>query len=148
MRSKTALHAKSRCRCRYRALAGAICLLIVAGATYTYVVPSFFYWTFLSPEGSLAIVRNPPAAKYRFTKLPSYDPSSQSGFQVDLRGGDISDVDLRGRLADLMHANFDSRTVWPADLPDGFDPKQIMNFGRNPGLSDRVLHQRGIVGNK
>jgi hypothetical protein len=121
-------------------------LLIVAGATCKYVVRSFAYRTILSPEGSLAIVRNPPAANFRLYKLPSYDPTSQNGFQVDLRGGDVSNVDLQGRLTDLMHANFDDRTIWPANLPDGFDPQEMMNLGRNPGLRVRELHQRGIVG--
>ena len=144
--SETELHAKSRLRRRHKVLAGVICLLILAGATYTYVVPSFAYRTLLSPEGSLAIVRNPPAPNFRLTKLRSYDPASQNAFQVDLRGGDVSRVDLQGRRADLMHANFDDRTIWPEDLPDGLDPKQMMNLGRNPGLRIREVHQMGIVG--
>lgn len=104
------------------------------------------YRTLLSPEGSLAIVRRPPAVNYRITKLPSYDPTSDVAPSIDVRGGDLSHLDLRDRFTDLMHALFDDRTIWPADLPEGFDPKQVMTIGRNPGLRVRELHQRGITG--
>ena len=104
------------------------------------------YRTLLSPEGSLAIVRQPPGLGYYVTKLPSYDPAFPDVHQADVRGGDLSDMDLRDRFTDLMHAIFDDRTIWPADLPDGFDPKQMMTLGRNPGLRVRELHQRGITG--
>ncbi len=63
------------------------------------------YRTLLSPEGSLAIVRRPPAVNYRITKLPSYDPTSDVAFQIDVRGGDLSNMDLRDRFTDLMHAD-------------------------------------------
>jgi len=78
--------------------------------------------------------------------LPSYDPASVDAFQVDLRGYDLSDLDLTGRLTDLFAADFDSRTVWPADLPSSFDPDLIMELGKSPGLGLRELHERGITG--
>lgn len=140
------LEGKARRRRRRLALTGVVGLLVVAGTTYMYAEQSIVYRTNLSPAGTLAIVHHPPVANYRFLKLPSYDPAAQNPFQVDLRGGDASQMDLKGRLADLMHANFDGRTTWPADLPDGFDPKQMMELGRNPGLRVRELHQRGVAG--
>jgi hypothetical protein len=102
--------------------------------------------TLLSPRGSLSVVRQPPAATFRKAKLPSYDPTSSDAFQIDLRGGDVSHEDLRGRLADLAQASFDDRTIWPDQLPEGFNPQQTMTLGRNPGLRVRELHQAGIAG--
>jgi hypothetical protein len=104
------------------------------------------YRTLLSPEGSLAIVRRPRGLSYRFTKLPSYDPRYPGDFRADVRGGDLSHMDLRDRFTDLILADFDDRTIWPADLPDGFEPKQMMARGRNPGLRVRELHRKGIAG--
>jgi len=51
-------------------------------------------------------------------------------------------------LADIFHASFDSRTIWPpADrMPEAFDAKRIMALGKNPGLGIRGLHVRGITG--
>ncbi len=78
--------------------------------------------------------------------LPSYDPSSTDPFQVDLRGYDLSGLDVTGRILDLLMADFDEKTVWPANLPDAFDPNLIMELGKSPGLGLRELHARGITG--
>jgi hypothetical protein len=136
-----AAEAKQRSRRRYQVLAGVICLLIVAIGVYFFVARS--------PTGSLVIVRHPepvPWQRGRLAELPSYDAKSPAGFQVDVTSADLSDLDLRGRLADLMHADFDDRTVWPENLPESFDPQRIMNLGRNPGLRVRELHEQGVTG--
>jgi len=78
--------------------------------------------------------------------LPEYDPNVTSAFQVDLRSRDLSKLDVSDRLADLQHADFDSKTKWPTQLPDGFDPSLTMELGKNPGLGLRELHRRGITG--
>ncbi|MHA2315498.1 MAG: hypothetical protein ACXACF_09525, partial [Candidatus Hermodarchaeia archaeon] len=57
--------------------------------------------------------RNPEGPRV-LKALPKYDPNSENPFQVDLRGRDLSKLDLRASLEDLMYANFDDRTVWPA----------------------------------
>ena len=56
--------------------------------------------------------------------------------------------DLRKSLDDLLYADFDSRTTWPtADrMPEGFAHERIMEFGKNPGLGVRKVHERGITG--
>jgi hypothetical protein len=41
--------------------------------------------------------------------VPHYNPESREGFQVDLRGRNLSSFDLRRLLTDLLHADFDSR---------------------------------------
>jgi hypothetical protein len=68
--------------------------------------------------------------------------------QVDLRSKNLSSLDLTERLNDLLYADFDSKTVWPEKsiLPPLFDPEQILETGKNPGLGVRTLHDRGIEG--
>jgi len=105
--------------------------------------------THLSPTGTLSVVRQPPAADFnrgRLESLPAYNPKSRHPWQVDLRSFDASSLDLSDRLADLLHASFDSRTRWPAQLPAGFDRERIMELGKDPGLRVRELHARGMTG--
>jgi hypothetical protein len=80
--------------------------------------------------------------------VPKYDPKNNSPFQVDLRARDLSKLDLRASLGDLLYAAFDDRTVWPAPdrLPKDFDRPRIVEMGKNPGLGVRSLHQKGITG--
>ena len=82
------------------------------------------------------------------SSVPAYIPNSGNAMQVDLRSSDLSALDLRQNGNDLSHACFDSRTVWPAAgrMPAGFDPQQIMEWGKKPGLGLRELHTRGITG--
>jgi serine protease AprX len=60
----------------------------------------------------------------------------------------LAKLDLRGHLELLQTMPFDSRTVWPGanKLPAGFDPVQVLEQGKNPGLGIRDLHRRGIDG--
>jgi hypothetical protein len=84
----------------------------------------------------------------RADQFPHFDPKSIEPFQADLRGCNLSALDLTGRKADLEQADFDNRTIWPpADkLPAGFDPRRILELGKNPGLGVRALHARGVTG--
>jgi hypothetical protein len=95
------------------------------------------------------IDRQPAAANYQWGKLNAlahYDPNSTKPFQVDLRSRDLTGLDLTGRLEDLLHADFDDRTKWPTQMPQGYDHQQIMELGKNPGLGIRELHKQGITG--
>ncbi len=80
--------------------------------------------------------------------LPKYDPNSDNPSQADLRGRDLSMLDLRNSIENLMYADFDDRTVWPANdmTPNGFNWQKLMELGKNPGLGVRTLHDRGITG--
>jgi hypothetical protein len=79
--------------------------------------------------------------------MPSYDSKrTDNPWQVDLRGYDLHALDLSQRLPDLLHATFDSVTRWPVVLPAGFDPARLMELGKDPGLSVRQLHAKGITG--
>ena len=105
--------------------------------------------TRLSTGGKLEIVRQPPPASFRrgrLAALPRFDPTAGRHGQVDLRGWDLSRLDLRDRRADLLQADFDAQTLWPDVLPTGFDPKQVEALGRNPGLGVRQLHAQGVTG--
>lgn len=106
--------------------------------------------TSLSPTGSLEIVRQPPPFDFvcsPLKSLSSYDPKKAGEpYQVDLRGFDLSQWDVGDRLADLLHAEFDSNTKFPAKLPAGFDPARFMELGKDPGLGVRKLHANGITG--
>jgi hypothetical protein len=74
-------------------------------------------------------------------------PDKPDPFAVDLRHHDLTKEDLSGREEVLMgYAQFDTRTKWPATLPAGYDPNQIMELGKDPGLGVRQLHQQGITG--
>jgi hypothetical protein len=111
--------------------------------------PQIEYSTLLNPGTRLGIVRQPPPVNFGrrpSSTIASYQPNSQKPFQVDLRGTDVSAARLEDRLADLLHADFDSRTVWPKKLPHDFDPAAIMERGKNAGLRVRELHQKGITG--
>jgi hypothetical protein len=105
----------------------------------------------LGPVTFPKIDRHPAAADYKrgaLTTLPVYDPASDKGWSMDLRSFDCSALDFRGSLNDLLLATFDDRTIWPAAemMPNGFDRRQIMDLGRNPGLGIQTLHESGITG--
>jgi hypothetical protein len=80
--------------------------------------------------------------------LPKYDLNLDRSWQVDLRSYDLTKLDLRNSIEDLLYASFDDRTVWPAPnrMPSDFDWQKIMELGKNPGLGIRSLHQKGITG--
>lgn len=83
-----------------------------------------------------------------FGALPRYDPNSAANWQVDLRGADLSALDLRSAGSDLAYADFDSHTVWPPSerMPSDFSPLAIAEMGKNPGLGVRQLLSQGITG--
>lgn len=100
------------------------------------------------------IVRHPPAADYtlymnngkKLASLPSYNPDSFNGGQVDIRSTDLTLLDLSDREFDLLNSLFDSKTKWPERLPDGFNPDTILDWAKNPGLNIEILHDQGITG--
>ena len=66
-----------------------------------------------------------------------------------LLGKDLSKYDLTSLSKEqLLLANYDSNTKWPPEekLPQGFNPEQVFEEGKNPGLGVRDLHARGITG--
>ncbi|WP_242850626.1 S8/S53 family peptidase [Clostridium lundense] len=100
-------------------------------------------------NGNSGIARVPKAVDYKRGKLkelPKYDGNPRKLWQMDLRSYDLSELDIKNNLKDLMYADFDSKTKWPSSLPKGFDINTIMEYGKNPGLNLRKLHKKGITG--
>jgi subtilisin family serine protease len=91
-------------------------------------------------------VEDPEGDGKELKSIPKDDPDEPS--EVDLRKADLSKLDLRSSLGDLLYADFDDRTVWPAPerMPAGFDGQKTMELGKNPGLGVRRLHEGGITG--
>jgi len=78
--------------------------------------------------------------------IPVYNENSTNPFQMDLRGRDLSSLDLSGRFNDLINSDYNSFTRWPEKLPEKFNPKTIMELGKTPGLKIKELHKKGITG--
>ena len=60
----------------------------------------------------------------------------------------LKDLDLTDQGKYLKRLEFDTTTLWPPSkkLPAGFDPKKLLEEGKNPGLGIRELHEQGING--
>jgi hypothetical protein len=85
------------------------------------------------------------------SELPIYKPggSDFERLQIpDLRGYDLSDLDLRSHADYLMYSLFDDQTKWPdkSKMPATFDINKIINYGKNPGLGVQELHALGYTG--
>lgn len=78
-------------------------------------------------------------------KMSGKTPGWSEVFRYDLRSCDASGEDL-GAISDLNDISFNSQTVWPDVLPEGFSPEEILEFNKNPGLSVRDLHRQGFTG--
>ncbi len=65
-----------------------------------------------------------------------------------MEGKSIKDLDLLGSYDALLKVTFDTRTEWPSKdkLPKEFNPQEIIEIGKNPGLGIRDLHNQGITG--
>ncbi|MFC1794716.1 hypothetical protein ACFL3Q_14150, partial [Planctomycetota bacterium] len=57
-------------------------------------------------------------------------------------------LDLTKHYDNFKNFNFDTLTQWPGPekLPSGFDPRKLLEEGKNPGLGIRSLHEQGING--
>lgn len=97
----------------------------------------------------LEITKTPLPADFhrgKLKSLPIYNHNSNDDWQVDLRGYDLSDLNISNRYNDLIYATFDSKTIWPQNLPTSFNPKKIMELGKEPGLMIKKLHDNGLTG--
>ena len=105
------------------------------------------YQTAQREGGLLGIVRAPaPLPLIRMPLLEWPKTGAVPPFHMDLCGLDLSGLDLRPQGAGLRQADFDSKTIWPGNLPPEFEPARIMEIARNPGLGLRRLHTQGLTG--
>ncbi len=132
-----------------------ISLIILAGLMYfKFLLPfqeakGYGFHTKLNTVNGTGLAEHPSPLNFdrgRITVLPVFDPNSDKPLQVDLRSTDISGIDVGGKFEDLSYADFDDKTIWPLDLPEGFSPKRILEMGKNPGLGIRQLQAQGITG--
>ena len=79
-------------------------------------------------------------------KLNSLEDAPKWGPDLDLRMADMSSLDLTKDYDRLMNIVYDTSTKWPDKLPKFFDPKKILELGKNPGLGIRSLQTQGITG--
>lgn len=74
-----------------------------------------------------------------------YSPEKNVYYGYDARGRDASALDF-SVVENYSDISFNSKTVWPAQMPDDFHPDEILDFNKNPGLGIRALHAEGIDG--
>jgi hypothetical protein len=97
--------------------------------------------------GAIGIVRSTKAPQYDLPPLDRIPENNGiSSYSVNLRSREITAKNLDESLDDLLFAVFDTDTVWPAALPEAFDPVAILEMGKDPGLGIRALHEIGIDG--
>lgn len=92
------------------------------------------------------IVRRPEPADFTISNITVFPLEKIEDFEFDVRSGDLSSDDLTGRINDLLYTTYDSKTKWPEKLPEGFNPVEVMEIYKNPGLNLRKLHAQGITG--
>jgi hypothetical protein len=68
--------------------------------------------------------------------------------EMELMNVNLRHLDLSGEGDYLKGEDFDSLTQWPGPdkLPPGFNPRKLLEEGKNPGLGIRALHEEGING--
>jgi len=83
----------------------------------------------------------------KLDRIPEYDPKDLNAFQIDFRGYDLSHLEIEEDILDVLkEGSFNTATKWPEILPEGFNPWEIMEIGKSPGLKVRDLHKEGITG--
>ncbi len=95
-------------------------------------------------EGAPVFVRTEQVADWSFMTFEGFAEKNNI-WGYDVRSRDISGFDLSA-VENINDLSFNSDTVWPDTLPAGFDPQQLLEFNKNPGLGIRELHEQGITG--
>ncbi len=94
--------------------------------------------------------------KYRFvmTRIArgTYNANDLQRF-TDLRPARLrlqkfKKINFKNKYDVLLTCSFDTLTEWPSKekMPEKFDPDEILEIGRDPGLGIRDLHKQGITG--
>lgn len=100
-----------------------------------------------SADSKIISIEKHPATNDHFKEIGKRDTLPEMSFYgIDIRSTDLSEADLTDDLEALLFSSFDSKTIWPNKLPEGFDIDFIMENDKNPGLGIRSLHDQGITG--
>lgn len=80
--------------------------------------------------------------------IPEFDTDTKLDSQSFVLYGDASEVDFSNAGEKLAYIRFDSKTKFPTidKMPDGFNPEQVLENGKAPGLNIANLHAMGITG--
>ena len=75
-----------------------------------------------------------------------YASGEWPGWLADGRSKDFSHLDLSEY--DPNYFDFDTLTIWPTKdkMPKGFNPEEVMENMKDPGLGIRALHKLGLTG--
>lgn len=92
------------------------------------------------------ISRHPEAPDYSLIRTNKFPDERDENLEFDVRSMDLSSEDLTDRIDDLLYTTYDSKTKWPENLPENFNPEEAMEIYKNPGLNIRQLHAKGITG--
>jgi hypothetical protein len=76
------------------------------------------------------------------SEITTFDGAYDAGQVIDVRSADVSRYDLSA-VGDISRLTFNTRTVF-GGVP--FDPAQILEYNKDPGLNVRELHLLGITG--
>ncbi len=81
-------------------------------------------------------------------RIPEFDTDTKLDSQSFVLYGDASEVDFSNAGEKLPYIRFNSKTKFPTidKMPDGFNPEQVLENGKVPGLSIGDLHAMGITG--
>ena len=81
-------------------------------------------------------------------RVPDFDTNTQLNSQSFVLYGDATNVNFSNAGDKLPYIRFNSKTEFPSvdKMPQGFNPQQILENGKAPGLSIGDLHATGITG--
>lgn len=103
-------------------------------------------------ENEIGIARKPNPANYSdYFKILDELPittNEEENIECDLRCSDLTNLDLSDEFEYLTISDFDDYTVWPSadKLPKMYDIDKIKEYGKDPGLNIRKIHDNGITG--
>ena len=94
-------------------------------------------------SGERVFATQVPASDWGYREFEGFEKDGIWGY--DVRSCDLSDQDM-SVVDDYNDLSYNTDTVWPDKLPDGFIPDYFLEFNKNPGLGIRALHTSGVTG--
>lgn len=119
-------------------------IMLIAIAAYIIIPKPVNHTVANGGIGISRTVKSRPPMLFEPDAIPQY--TGNGSYEVDLRRADLRNLDISGEINNLAYADFDTNTLWPEQLPEGFEPDKLMELGKNPGLGVRSLHEKGIDG--
>lgn len=115
-------------------------LLIVLGCGF------LAFWLFKSPVFYVTLKSEVPRIFERGKSAFRIRSLKRVGGRNDVSAFNLSDAMIPRTKTPLLNLSFDTLTVWPEGLPDGFSPSKVIEIGKNPGLGIKKIHEKGITG--